>query len=246
MIASLPMYDRPELQAANDRLWQGIRAYLGIGPEQLDRHEDPWTHWTSPDLLLSQTCGYPYRARLHGKVQLIGTPDNRLDGCAPGEYCSVFVARADDARQDVKDFATCVFAYNEALSQSGWAAAANYGHDRGFSFANTQKSGGHRHSAEAVATGHADLAAIDALTWRHIQRYDAFATHLRVIAQSDATPTLPFITAQGRDPAPIRVAMKQAIADLDETDRAALSIYDLIDVPSERYLSVRTPAPPNG
>ena len=31
MIASLPMYDRPETAAANDRLWQGVRERLGQG-----------------------------------------------------------------------------------------------------------------------------------------------------------------------------------------------------------------------
>jgi hypothetical protein len=29
--------------------------------------------WLSPELYLSQTCGLPYRAALHGQVQLIAT-----------------------------------------------------------------------------------------------------------------------------------------------------------------------------
>ena len=62
MIASLPMYDRPETAAANDRLWQGVRTRLGEGPEHLVRAGDPWEHWQSPDLLLSQTCGLPFRS----------------------------------------------------------------------------------------------------------------------------------------------------------------------------------------
>ncbi|WP_338548557.1 phosphate/phosphite/phosphonate ABC transporter substrate-binding protein [Roseovarius phycicola] len=245
MIASLPMYDRHELQAANDRLWHAVRENLGFGPDSLKRDGDIWEHWMSPDLLLSQTCGFPYRARLHGAVQLVGTPDNRLEGCAPGEYCSVFVARADELRDQIKDYSSSVFAYNEPLSQSGWAAAANYGFSRGFSFARTSKSGGHLFSAKAVAEGRADLAAIDALTWRHIQRYDDFAAQLRVVAHTDPTPTLPFITARDRDLAPIRDALAKAIADLREDDRESLSLYGLVDIPAERYLSVRTPVPPS-
>ncbi|MFN3646541.1 MAG: hypothetical protein ACK4S2_08505, partial [Gemmobacter sp.] len=70
MQASLPMYDRPEVQAANDRLWAGIRDRLraaGLAaPETLVRGRWPlWDHWTAPDLVLSQTCGLPYRSRLH-------------------------------------------------------------------------------------------------------------------------------------------------------------------------------------
>jgi len=245
MIASLPMYDRPELQAANDRLWAATRQLLEYGPDALKRDGNIWDHWTSPDLVLSQTCGFPYRARLHGKVQLLGTPNNRLEGCEPGEYYSVFVARADDPREDVRDFADAPFAYNEPLSQSGWAAPANYAHDRGFAFTNTRPTGGHSFSAQAVDEGQADLAAIDALTWRHIQRYDAFAANLRVVARTDPTPTLPYITALNRDAAQIRAALSKAIDNLSETDRDALSLYGLVDIPAERYLSVQTPAPPN-
>ena len=75
MIASLPMYDRPETQAANDRLWTLVRANSDDPlPPALTRGEDPWDHWQAPDLTLSQTCSLPYRARLHDKVALVGTP----------------------------------------------------------------------------------------------------------------------------------------------------------------------------
>ena len=93
MIASLSMYDRPETAAANDRLWGRIREILGFGPAQLDRETPDWDAWLDEGLLLSQTCGLPYRSRLHDKVQLIATPDYGLDGAAPGYYYSVFVAR---------------------------------------------------------------------------------------------------------------------------------------------------------
>ena len=67
MIAALPMYDRPELQAANDRYWALIRAGLlarGIAaPEGLRRGDAVlMPQWESPDLVLSQTCGFPIPA----------------------------------------------------------------------------------------------------------------------------------------------------------------------------------------
>jgi len=39
-LASLPMYDRPELRGAHDRYWRAIRAELGEGPEYLTRAGD--------------------------------------------------------------------------------------------------------------------------------------------------------------------------------------------------------------
>ena len=119
MIASLGMYDMPHLRDAHDRLWSGIRDALGYGPHHLTRDGDPWTEWQSPDLLLAQTCGLPYRARLHGRVTLIGTPDYNLPNCPPGHYFSYIIRRRDDPR-DLKELSKQgVMAFNEPLSQSG-------------------------------------------------------------------------------------------------------------------------------
>lgn len=244
MIASLPMYDRPETAAAHDRLWHLIRHQLGDGPDALTRGGDSWQHWQSPDLLLSQTCGYPYRERLHGHVTLVGTPDFGLEGCPPGHYRSVLVVRRDDPRLDAAAFADAPFAYNEALSQSGWAAPQNMAAAQGFAFANPLRTGGHRASAEAVAQGRADIAAIDAQTWRMILRYDAFAADLRVIAQTPSSPALPYITATRNDPAPILRALNAAIETLDAADRGTLGLRAVLSLPAAAYLAVPNPPPP--
>ncbi|WP_135503622.1 phosphate/phosphite/phosphonate ABC transporter substrate-binding protein [Roseovarius aestuariivivens] len=244
MRASLPMYDRPDLRGAHHRLWRGVRAALGHGPDTLSHPANPWDDWTAPDLLLSQTCGYPYRARLHGHVTLVATPEHRLPGCPPGHYASVFVARQSDPRSDPVEFAESPFAYNEPLSQSGWAAPATYAADRGFAFIDTRRTGAHVASARAVADGHADLAALDAQTWRLMQRHDPAARHLRVIAMTDPTPALPYITGPDRVPAPLRAALAQAIRTLPAPDRDALGLYGLVTIPAAVYLAVPTPAPP--
>ncbi|MFN3209284.1 MAG: phosphate/phosphite/phosphonate ABC transporter substrate-binding protein [Roseovarius sp.] len=244
MIASLPMYDRPEVQDATDRLWQAIRTRLGHGPAGLCREGDIWDQWLSPDLVLSQTCGYPYRARLHGRVALVGTPDYDLEGCGPGEYRSVFVARRDDTRTDPREFATARFAYNEPMSQSGWAAPAAWSEARGFIFADTRRTGAHRASAQAVAEGRADLAALDAQSWRLMQRHDAFAGDLQVIAATPPTPALPFIAALGTETDAVFEALRQAIGAMTSEDRAALGLTGIVRIPAETYLAVPTPAPP--
>ncbi len=244
MIASLPMYDRPELRPATDRFWQAIRHALGRGPDSLTRGGDPWDQWQSPDLLLSQTCGFPYRARLHGEVGLVGTPDYGLDGCAPGQYRSVFVVQAQDKRDDPADFADALLAYNDPLSQSGWAAPAAYADDHGFAFGRTLRTGTHRASAQAVAEGRADLAALDAQSWRLMQRFDAFANDLRVIAATPPTPALPFITARRNDVQEIFDAISRAVQSLLPQDRAALCLRGVVAIPARDYLAVPTPAAP--
>jgi ABC-type phosphate/phosphonate transport system substrate-binding protein len=237
------MYDRPETAAAHDAYWLAIRARLGHGPEALGRGGDPWAAWQSPDLLLAQTCGLPFRSRLHGRVALLGTPDFGLDGCPPGYYRSIFVARADSPG-DLADFAGRPFAYNEELSQSGWAAPAIHFADAGLEFGPLLRTGAHAASARAVAEGRADLAAIDAMTWRLIRQHDPFAARLREVAATLPTPGLPYITAAGGPVEELRRAISGAIRDLPGDHRAALGLRDLVSIPESAYLAVPMPPEP--
>lgn len=248
MIASLGMYDRAETAAANDRLWAGIRDGLrarGIAaPEALTRGDGAyWPAWQAPDLVLSQTCGFPYRARLHGQVTLIGTPDYSLPDCPPGHYRSVFVVRADDPR-GLADFDGLPMAYNEALSQSGWAAPQNHAAAIGLRLRAGLCTGGHRLSALAVAEGRADLAALDAVTWEMLRRWEPAATRLRVVEATAPTPGLPYIAAPGADAGAAFAAVAGAIAGLSAEDRDTLLLRGLVRIAPEAYLAVPTPAAP--
>ncbi|MDU8926421.1 PhnD/SsuA/transferrin family substrate-binding protein [Alisedimentitalea sp. MJ-SS2] len=244
MIASLPMYDRAETAAANDALWAAIRARLEYGPQTLTRSSELWQVWQSPDLLLAQTCGLPYRARLHPNVTLVGTPDYGLAGCRPGYYRSLFIARSNGP-SSLADYAGKRFAYNEPLSQSGWAAPYAHMAELGLHFGPLQQSGAHRASALAVAEGQADFAAVDAVTWQFIQRHDPFATSLQVIAATTPTPGLPLITAVSRDPAPIFDAVSQAIIDLPAEIRSTLHLKGLSHIPASHYLEQPLAPAPN-
>ena len=245
MIASLPMYDWPEVRAATDHYWQAIRSALGHGPADLTRDfDDHMTHWQRPDLLLSQTCGMPYRTRLHGHVALVGTPDFGLPGCAPGQYCSVLVVNAQDDRAQLSDFAGDIFAYNEGGSQSGWAAPATHAAGRGLRLTRLLATGSHRASLRAVAEGRAAMAAIDAVTWELALRHDPACARLRVLERTAPTPGLPYITARGTDAAPLAAAVTAAIDSLDTGTRAALMLRGLVQIPASAYLSVTTPDAP--
>lgn len=250
MIAALPMYDFGDLRAANDALWSGVRDGLRdrgqAAPEALI-HDAPdlWDIWQAPDLVLAQTCGFPYRARLHGRVELVGTPDYGLPDCPPGYYCSVFVARIEDDRAGLGDFEGAGFAYNEALSQSGWAAPATHAEGMGLRLRPVLRTGAHRASAEAVAEGRADLAALDAVTWRHLQRLDPVAGRLREVARTRPTPGLPLIAGMGRDVAVLRAVLQEAVSRLAPGPRAILGLRGIVAIPAEDYLAVPTPAPPD-
>jgi ABC-type phosphate/phosphonate transport system substrate-binding protein len=248
MIASLGMYDRAETAAANDALWALIRDEMrarGLSaPEVLLRGESAyWQAWQSPDLALSQTCGFPYRSKLHGHVTLIGTPDYGLPGCPAGYYNSVFVAQAGDSRC-LPEFQQARFAYNEGLSQSGWAAPQNHAATMGFQFQPSLASGGHRLSALAVAEGRADIASLDAMTWELLQAYEPWAKDLREVARTAPTPGLPFIAAKTRDAEASFAAIAAAIAALSPADRACLHLKGLVRIEAARYLAIPTPAAP--
>ncbi|WP_296418979.1 phosphate/phosphite/phosphonate ABC transporter substrate-binding protein [Pseudooctadecabacter sp.] len=235
MIASLPMYDRPEAQAANDALWAAVRDRLGYGPDQLDR-TTPFTEtWANPDLVLGQICNLPYRARFRGDVILLGCGDHRLDDTPAGYYHSVFVVRKDDAARGLAPAVLGTFAYNDALSQSGWGAPVTRIAAQGLQFKSTLETGSHLASLRAVAEGRADLAAIDAVTWAQQLTWEPQARDLAVIGRTGLSPAQTFVTAKGRDPVPIRAALADAIDTLDAAHKDALRLYGFVTLPASAY-----------
>lgn len=235
MIASLPMYDRPELRKETDALWSAMRDAIRArgmdAPETLDRETETANVWTDPAMVLSQTCGMPWRLGLYTKTQLIGTPDYGVAGCPPGYYCSIIIVRADEPGETRADFANGTCAFNARDSQSGFAAW------EGAEFSTWLHSGAHGESIKAVANGNADIAAIDAVTWRLAERYDPEVAALRVLETTKATPGLPFITSKHQNAGALSEAVSEAINGLDSSTRDALSLTGLVPIPSADYLA---------
>ena len=96
-----------------------------------------------------------------------------------------------------------------------------------------------------MAEGHADIAALDALTWAMLQNEppDLYRA-LKVIDHTAPTPGLPYITAARRDPAPIARAVDQAITALDQNDRDILHLNALIRIPAQAYQKLPIPPRP--
>ncbi len=245
MIASLAMYDFAQLRAPADRFWASIRDNLrasGVdAPDKLERNNPYWEVWESPDLLFSQTCGRPFRLQLADKVSLAGTPDYSLKDCPAGYYRSAFVVRACDDRMMLTDYENTVFAYNENLSQSGWAAAQCHAKSQGFQFENIWQSGGHAKSTRAVAEGRADIAAIDNMTWELVKRYEDYSLNLRVVEWTKPTPGLPYITGKNIPKNIVFTAIYKAIESLNLHDRLSLLLHDLVEIPASAYLAVPNP-----
>ncbi len=248
------MYDWPEIRAETDALWAAIAERLeaaGIAaPECLDRMTPADEAWESPDLLVGQTCGRPYATGLAERVRLLGRPTYAVAGAAPGRYCSQLVGRRSDSRGGIEGFRGAVAACTSTASQSGWAALIDLlpGDESLESFFGAVRmTGGHRDSIRAIATGDADIATIDCVSWALAERHEPAARELRVIGRSPTYPSLPFIASNrlntdeaGR----IGTALRQAVAGLPDPVRSALRLTGIEDARPADYagLGRRRPA----
>jgi ABC-type phosphate/phosphonate transport system substrate-binding protein len=222
--ASLPMYDLPELAAATDAWWAGLAGAIarrGLeAPPRLDRTPPVEAAWRDPGLLLSQCCGRDLVTHLAGVVVPVALPTYAVPGCGPGTYRSFLVVRRDDPRRDLAAFAGAVAAVNYTGSHSGWVALghalARAGCPERF-LARGLLTGSHGTSLRAVAGGGADLAAVDCVTFTLLAEAEPeLAASLRVLAESEPAPALPYVTAAARPESERRAllaALREAAAD---------------------------------
>lgn len=217
MIAALPMYDWPELRAETDQFWSALRDALRVhgvdAPDALTRDRASRAVWSDPDLLFSQTCGWPYVTEVSQWAQLVATPVYAAPGCEGPRYSSALVARAGAPLQRAEEAQR--IAINSLDSLSGWRAVAGQLPN---GIAKTE-TGSHRASLAAVAAGEADLAAIDALCWAYSAEIapDLHA-ELRVIGWTPKLPALPFITARNAAPEMVGALRAALSATLREPD----------------------------
>lgn len=249
MIANLGMYDLAPLSSALDDLWSQIRtALLKLGvdaPEGLNRKEPLWSIWTDANLVLGQTCGLPYRKDLHGRLHLLGAFDYGLFDTPRGYYHSVLVARTHTLAP-LTGYANARLAVNGFDSESGWAAASRTAADAGFAFRQFLHTGAHVESVAAVREGRADIAAVDAVTWRILQQQTpSDVDGLSVVTRSQPTPGLPLITGLAQDPERVRSAVIEGLDALPTSVRDRLGIKGFVPMTSDDYLTVSEPGLPS-
>lgn len=202
-LAALPMYDLAELRPVTDAWWAGLARHLraaGIpdAPPRLARDLAPEAVLASPRLLLAQTCGYPLTHALAGRLRLVATPAYRAPGCDGASYRSLIVVREAAMWTGLADVRGRVVAVNGLDSHSGCnvlrlmlAPLAAGGRFLG----RVLLTGSHRASLEAVATGAADLAAIDCVSHALLARHaPAALAGTRVLVASPPAAGLPYVT----------------------------------------------------
>lgn len=225
-IAGISMYVAPEPVAeATKNLWHFIRDYLrdaGLAdvPEELDQIADYRDVWLRPDLLLSQTCGFPYVKTLRAKVRLVTTPCYSYPGCDGASMRSFIVTNKSSNISTLEALRGRRAAINSRDSNSGYnlfrAAIAPIAGGAPF-FDAVVETGGHAASIAAVLEGRADCAAIDCITYGNIARYaPERVADISILAETPSGPGLPFITrasASDGDVEMLRAALGAALAE---------------------------------
>ncbi|RKP43866.1 phosphate/phosphite/phosphonate ABC transporter substrate-binding protein [Trinickia fusca] len=210
-IATLPMYNVTPCHAAWWRalLRDTLEAFARAGgPADVALLDEPvgdlLALWCREDLLLSQTCGYPYRMLgLAGNVQLIATPVFDADGCDGAAYRSVLVVSARAFANGATTLAACRglrAAYNDEDSHSGMnafrRAVAPYARDGRF-FSASKRYGSHLNVLRALGEGTADCAAIDCVTLAYVRdALPELLREVRVIGMTASAPGLPLIASR--------------------------------------------------
>ena len=230
-IAALPMYDFPPLHAVTDAFWSAVAARLraaGVAdvPSTLTRDMGHIDTWRDSRLLLGQACQYPLAKSWHEAVRLLAIPAYAAPGCEGSRYRSAIIVRALDPARRLEDLRGRRCAVNETDSNSGSnllrAAIAPLA-DHGRFFSSVELSGGHLESASSVASGTADVAAIDCVTYAHIGRlYPELTARLRILDWTPSSPGLPYVTARATDPITLS-ALRSALAEV-QTDPALAAV----------------------
>jgi ABC-type phosphate/phosphonate transport system substrate-binding protein len=228
------MYDWPEVGEATDAWVQGILKHLGQARQTLDRNPDYVAGWRRHDLIFSQTCGYPFTHEFRGRLGYLATPHYAVPGCEGANYCSFIFAREHRRPADLHGSRAAI---NNRDSMSGmlalklvFAPHAAEGHF----FSRVIETGSHVGSMIAVRDGKADVCAIDSVCVALARRYRPdYVDGLVEIARSPMVPSLPFVTAFGRHPAELRLALARAFADPELTPARAALFLDRHSVLAE-------------
>jgi hypothetical protein len=200
---SLPMYDLAEVRPALDAWWAGLGRHLARAgvpdvPAALAHGAPPGAAWSSPDLLLSQCCGYDLLNGYAGALRLLATPCYRAPGCVGPAYASIVVVAEQSPARDLDHLRGGICAINDWRSHSGMnalrALIAPLSRSGRF-FARIEVSGSHRASLAMVARGAADLAAIDCVVHALLARHRPTAlAGTRPLACTPRAPAPPFVT----------------------------------------------------
>jgi ABC-type phosphate/phosphonate transport system substrate-binding protein len=246
--ASLPMYNLPEMRPVNAHFWEALRGLLleaGLRdvPESLTFERLPVPERIDPDVLFSQTCGYPLETIFSGQAIRLGTPYYAAPGCDGPTHRAFFVVPEGSPAKSLADLKGSRYLLNSPVSNSGMnlprrRLAEIAGGDRFFTA--VIETGGHPASLGCLLRGEGDVASIDCVTyafWRHY-RPEA-AARVRIIGETPPSPAIPFVTSVATPSATVeilRTALRTLVHDSRyEAVRDGLLLTDIIDLPDAAY-----------
>ena len=235
ILASLPMYDWPEIRPFTDQFWAAFAHHAGLSGA-LD-HESPHDAlWHQPELLFSQTCGYPFTHEFKGLLHYVATPHYAVDGCKGANYSSFIFARQHLSPAELRKAKPAV---NSTDSMSGYLAlrlALSASGAGGDFFTTPVVTGSHLASLAAVQNGLADVCAIDCVCVALAKKHRPEALRgLIELGRSPSVPSLPFVTRAG-DIGKFRVALDQTFKDPQLREaREAMLLSGVSVLPADAY-----------
>lgn len=161
--------------------------------------EDLMAWWRAPDMLLSQTCGYPLVTELADGVRVLAAPEFALPGCSGVDYRSLILVPERGARS-LEELRGTVAVINQPHSHSGMNAlrhtVAPLARGGRF-FARVTVSGSHLESMAALQRGEAAVAAVDCATYGlALRAAPQRVAGLRLLQHTAPAPGLPLIASR--------------------------------------------------
>lgn len=233
----MAMYPFVELRHSYDRLWSAVARRVDWAPHPLDWQMPLREQWQHPDLVISQTCGWPLVTEIAESVQVVGAFSMTIPEASGAHYRTTLVAAAP---APVASFAGATAAINGCDSLSGWVSLVTAIHGPGGRWSGgLVVTGAHLDSLAAVLSGGADIASIDSISLAHIRRFSPeLVDGLVVVGHGPLVPSLPLITGAATTAAKVtelRTALASAVA-AEPLAAAQLLIDGFVPLTIDDYL----------
>jgi ABC-type phosphate/phosphonate transport system substrate-binding protein len=236
------------MRRVNAQFWEALRGLLveaGLDevPETLRFDIPPVPERIGPEVLFSQTCGYPLETIFSGQAVRLGTPCYDAPGCEDPPHCGLLVVPAGSKARELRDLRGGTFLLNHLHSNSGTnlprRALAEIAGGRPL-FARIIETGSQPGNLDRIARAEADATAVDCVTfafWSHY-RPDA-ARQVRVLERTPPSPAIPFVTSAATPAATVEV-LRAALRKLAHDPcyaaaRRGLLMTDITDLPIASY-----------
>ncbi len=200
-----------------------------------------------PGLWFGHTCGYPLVSHLQDDFSPFCVPLFNVQGTEGRRYSSRIIVGAESKLQSLAECRDHVTAMNNSDSNSGMNllrhAVAGIHEDGGAFFSRVLTSGGHLHSLEAVASGAADVAAIDCVSYQLIADWQPeLVARVRIIGDTVKTCGLPLVmpltAITENDTGAIVDRLNQALTACEGAVRATLHLTGFASVQLQDYHDV--------